>query len=104
MTTGLPLFDMPIARTSDPLTSHLAAAETAPKVYRLQRQFADMVAESAFPVTASEAAERAAQVYGGLAETYRKRAAECVRLGLLKVVGVRVCSVTGKKATVYSRS
>lgn len=91
-------FDAPIARARDPETSKAAARETTPKLPLLQTRFASVFDR---PLTASEAAAICVQRFGGLSESYRKRASAAVACGQLTIVGVRACSVTGKAAQIY---
>lgn len=95
------LCDSPIARSSDPATSHEAAADVAGKLGLLQSRLAGVIGSSG-PMTALEAAVECERLFGGLAESYRKRATECQRRGAISVAGVRVCRITGKNAMAYS--
>lgn len=94
-----------LARDTDKATSHAAAAETIPKLNRIQSLCLQSVelSDPRRPLTANEIAANAVQYFGGMAETYRKRVHELVRAGLLREVGERVCRVTGKRGTVYER-
>lgn len=87
----LPLFAM--ARDSDKETSHQAAEEVATKLSGLRAVFVSRLRQIGRPATANEVAQRI--------ESIRKRAKECERLGLIKAVGTKTCTVTGKTATVY---
>jgi hypothetical protein len=85
------------ARSSDPVTSHEAAAEIEIKIGTLHAAFVKRVAAwfnetGAWP-TANEVAQGD--------ESLRKRAGECVRKGLLEVGPAKTCSVTGKSAQTY---
>lgn len=95
-----------LARDTDKATSHAAAAETIPKLNRIQSLCLQSVewSDPRRPLTANEIAANAVQYFGGMAETYRKRVHELVRAGLLRESGERVCRVTGKGATVYEHS
>ena len=99
---GFPLEDRrPIARESDPETSHAGAAHVRPKLVGLRLAFVETL-RSLGRATANEVA--AAAVGAGLvlnAESLRKRARELVDLGLIRVVGSRPCSVTGCAADVF---
>ena len=92
--------DLPLFRQSDPPTSVLAAEGIAPKLGTLR---AAMLAafKAHGQATAREAAEACAVEHGGEVESYRKRAKELVRAGLLVEVGERACYITDKLATVY---
>jgi hypothetical protein len=99
---GFPCEDRrPIARESDADTSHLASKKVRPKLVGLRQTFVEVLGTLG-QATANEVA--AAAVGGGLvvnAESIRKRAQELVDLGFVRVVGSRVCSVTGNAASVY---
>lgn len=94
-----------LARDTDKATSHAVAADIAPKLNRIQSLCLQSVEQpdKRRPLTANEIAANAVAYFGGMAETYRKRVHELVRDGLLREAGERVCSVTGKGATVYER-
>jgi hypothetical protein len=91
-----PLFDF--ARASDPITSKQSSAETKLVVTGLRLVFVHQVREHG-PCTANEAVEAFENPH--YAESVRKRASECLRLGLVRVAGSRACRVTGKSAQVY---
>jgi hypothetical protein len=99
---GFPLEDRrPIARESDPETSHAGASHVRPKLVGLRAAFHDVL-QVLGKATANEVA--AAAVGTGLvtnSESVRKRARELVDLGLIRVVGSRPCSVTGCAADVF---
>lgn len=87
----LSLFDnATIARKSDPITSQIAASEVQPKISGLRAEFVSRLQKLGVPSTANEIAS------GN--ESIRKRAKECVELGLVKEFGIKRCSVTGKLA------
>lgn len=96
-----------LARRDDPSTSHKAAAEV--NLSESQRLFVAAIRGSNYPLTAAEAAAAAvpiddiAKVQSVMAkrETIRKRAAELVRLGVVKVDDSRECKVTGNEAQTY---
>ena len=90
----------PLARSTDPATSRESASAIAPRLHRLHRLFVSVFDRA---LTAAEAAAICVERFGGIGDSYRKRAAECVRAKLLRVVGVRVCTVTGHSASVYER-
>ena len=97
--TQLNLFDQqPIARNNDKQTSHVAAAKVEPKLTAMQYEFVHCLRQLGVPGTAQEIASMTTP---DIRESVRKRAAECVRLGLVKEAGERKCSVTGNLATVY---
>lgn len=97
----LNLFDdgTQLARQSDPLTSRMAAEEIKPKVSQLQQAFLAALAAIGKPATANEVGAKAvAMGLAGNAESVRKRSAEVERAGMVRVVGIQRCSVTGKLA------
>lgn len=97
----LSLLDPPRARRSDPATSQVAAAEVARELPILKARLVAVVRELG-SCTASEAAAICCSRWpDASAETYRKRAGECVRMGLLTACEANVCGVSGKLATVY---
>jgi hypothetical protein len=99
--TQLSLFgDEPaLARKADPVTSRQAAEEVRPKIGQLQQAFLAALAAIGKPATANEVAAKAvAMGLAGNAESVRKRAAEVERAGMVKVIGIQRCGVTGKLA------
>lgn len=93
-------FDRPLARHTDPQTSHAGQSHVAPKLSQLHQRFVSVVAEHG-PMTAAEVAAECVKRYGGLSESSRKRAGELVRRGLIEVCGIKKCSVTNCVAQVY---
>lgn len=91
----------PLARPTDPDTSHEAAVEVAGKLSELQLKVVEIVARFG-PLTASEIGAKAHELYGTNAETARKRCRECVRHNRLVEGDPRPCRVTGKNATTYA--
>jgi hypothetical protein len=95
-----PLFSF--ARSSDPQTSKQSAIDTSLVVAGMRAMFVEAV-RNAGHATANEAAS----VYRNdpdsihLSESVRKRASECLRLRLVRVVGTRACKVTGRSAQIY---
>ncbi len=85
-------------RLDDPVTSVIGAIEIKHKISNRRKQFVEALVACGKPSTANEIA---AQVDPSIRESVRKRACECVRLGLVRDAGVRQCTVTGKFATVY---
>ena len=94
-----PLFDHAISRTSDPLTSHESASDTAPKLNEIQSRMLSAFRRG--PLTANEAAGLCLQAGGGCRETLRKRAGELREKGLIEECGSRKCKVTGKRARTF---
>ena len=89
----------PIARNSDPKTSHEAAAELPRGKYKAlaleQLQCSDE------PLTAAEVGMRCMRAHGGISESYRKRLGELVSDGWARTCDARICSVSKKNATTY---
>ncbi len=92
----LPLFAY--ARKCDPVTSQRSAIDTKLVVTGLRLVFVHQIREHG-PCTANEAVEQFENNH--YAQSVRKRASECEALGLVRVVGTRVCTVTGRSAQVY---
>ena len=86
-----------IARTTDKPTSQTAASEIEPKLVGLRAEFVRLLKQIGQPATAQEVAALA-----GGAESIRKRALECVRMGAVRECGTKTCDVTGKQATAYT--
>ena len=98
----LDLFDnQQLSRRTDKPTSHAASDGVRQKLGLLKQRCVWIL--GSFELTAMEVAKRAADYYGGLADSYRKRFHELVRDGLIEELPPRECSVTGKNATVYKR-
>ena len=98
----LSLFDvMPakIARSRDPVTSEVSAAEARPKLGRLKREFIELLISRNCPSTANEVASECVDVRRR--ESIRKRGRELVRDGELVEVGVKRCDYSGELATVF---
>ena len=99
----LDLFDNPqLSRRTDKPTSHAAGDGVRSKLGLLKQRC--LVVLGVHALTAMETAKLAADCYGGLADSYRKRFHELVRDGLIEELPARECSVTGKSATVYKRN
>jgi hypothetical protein len=96
------LFDPPakLSRKSDPITSQKSAAETEKKLGPLKEAFLILL-RFLKEATANEVATDCVLQCGGIAESYRKRAKDLIRDGLIEECGDRRCEVTGKSATVY---
>jgi hypothetical protein len=96
------LFDNPqLSRRTDKATSHESADSTRVKLGWYHQCVLLVVGESS--MTAREIARACSVRFGNEAETYRKRMAEMVRGNVLEELTARVCTVTGKSATVYKR-
>ena len=91
-----------LARPTDPATSHEAGQKTQRHLNATQERVLSVV-NSINHMTAQEIAQRTADMYGGLTDTYRKRIHELVSMQSLERRGVRKCSITGNNATVYAR-
>lgn len=88
----------PIARSTDPQTSHDAAAGVAPTLNLKQQEcLKSFIGE----MTANEVAFEASLNFVGMAETYRKRVHELQRKGLIVACGSRLCRITGTSATAF---
>ena len=85
-----------LCRATDKETSQTAAADITPKLAGLRAEFVRLLREIGRPATAQEVAALA-----GGAESIRKRALECVRMGAVREYGTKTCEVTGKQATCY---
>lgn len=91
----------PIARRSDPITSHQSAAETESKLSTIKAVVLDILQMTPEPMTAQEAALESVKIYGGMTETYRKRCHELVKDGHATECGFRACQITGKNAQTF---
>lgn len=86
------------ARASDPEPSHAAAAQV-PLTLRCA-QFLDGL-RSLGTGTANEVALFVSGDNRGMHDSIRRRASDLVRLGRIRQIGVRECSVTGKRVAYY---
>jgi len=96
-----------LCRRTDPETSQQAAAQVSSGLGAKQAEFVAAL-RALRQATAAEVAAFAVpleigQTTAGLCkrETIRKRASELVKLGWIRVVGVRKCDITGNAASVY---
>lgn len=97
-------FDTPakLSRKSDKLTSQKSAAETEKQLGTLHARCMLMFKKySDSPQTANEVGTLCSVAFGGMRESYRKRAHELLRMQLIEQAGERKCDITGKLATVY---
>lgn len=102
MSQTLMNFDRPLARACDSSTSKAAAAETMPRLRELHRRLLAVAAELVGDFTASEVADVAHERFpSASSETYRKRAREIERAGLIREHAVRQCRQTGKQARTF---
>lgn len=91
----------PIARRSDPVTSHMAAAETETKLKKHKAYCVAVMTGKLDPRTAQEIALEASQRFGGITDTYRKRPHELVNDKVFVECGFRKCTVTSKQAQTF---
>jgi hypothetical protein len=92
----------PPVRASDPETSQQAAREIEKSLGRCKQVMVEALQRLGNPSTAAEMAQVAHQIDGSKnLESYRKRAAECARDGLIELGPARACSITGKRAATY---
>jgi hypothetical protein len=93
---------MPLARKTDPTTSHEAAAES-PIRHLAELAYAACKTLQAIygDATAVEAAEYASSVYCCRAESVRKRFAALEDEGRVMKIATRRCRVTGRSAATY---
>jgi hypothetical protein len=97
-------FDTPtkLSRKSDKITSQKSAAETEKKLGTLHARCMLMFQKySDSPQTANEVGTLCSVAFGGMRESYRKRAHELLRMQLIEQAGERKCDITGKTATTY---
>ena len=90
----------PPVRRSDPPTSHRAAEYIWQKLPLLQSEMYRAFALLG-KATANEAANLCVSNNAGNHESYRKRAKELERKGLVRIAYARRCNVTGQPAAVY---
>lgn len=103
MPSQLDLFPSPaLSRASDRETSREAAKNIAPKLGRLRASMLEVITRWG-PITAMEAADKCVVRDRGNIESYRKRAKELVRLGLIVECEPRACRITKAMATTYRR-
>lgn len=91
-----PLF----ARPSDPITSQIAAADLETRLSGLRAKFVAGVAKLG-TATAKEAAKAVGGENAEYIESIRKRAKECVELGVVRIAGKRQCAISGNASQVY---
>lgn len=91
-----------LSRQTDPETSREAGERQRRNLNATQERVLSAV-NSINHMTAQEIAQRTADMFGGLTDTYRKRIHELVAMKKLERRGVRKCSITGNNATVYAR-
>lgn len=94
------VIETPLARRTDPQTSHAAAKSESVKLTADQLLFIAALKRISTG-TAREVAEVAIWGHELEVETIRKRAGELVVKKSIRKVGVRPCKITGKPATVY---
>ncbi len=91
----------PIARTSDPVTSHMGASHVTSKLTETQARFVAILRRCNRPMTAEEVADEPEHMDASARITLRKRAKECLDKGAIVVVGRRKCRITGNAARVF---
>ena len=89
-----------IARQSDPDTSHIAAANVESKLSGLRAMFVEGVRRCGGSATAKEAANAMSR-NPEVVESIRKRAKECVTMGVVTCGESRKCKVSGNACLVY---
>lgn len=89
-----------LSRVTDPETSQCAAVETATKLTQRCQQFLDGL-RLLGQATANEVAVFVAGQNIGLVGSIRRRASDLHEKQIIRVVGRRVCKVTGKPVSVY---
>ena len=97
-------FDTPtkLSRKSDPITSQQSAAEIERSLGLLHARCMLMFKKyNDTPQTANEVGTLCSVAFGGMRESYRKRAHELLRMQLIEQAGERRCDITGKTATIY---
>lgn len=90
------------ARSSDSETSKQAAADIVVSLNRLELDFLEGL-ESLKEATSNEVAAKVAGDNFARRNTIRRRASDLIAKQLIEAVSVRVCTVSGKKATVYRK-
>ena len=107
---GKGIYGNPLSRRTDPETSK--QAEVSVKKTSLVgnfKLFIDALKQAKYPLTAQEIAAEAIPIDGTISvgsalakrESIRKRAAELVQRNEIRVVGSRICQVTGNESTTY---
>jgi len=91
-----PLF----ARQSDPETSQESADATELRCSHLRAKFVEGCRKRGGSATAKEAGY-AITTNPELADSIRKRARECVELGVVRIAGKRQCTISGNASQVY---
>ena len=114
--TGMPLFDnivasavkteapqVPIARASDPSTSHEGAAHIESKRKMCANKMFDAICkiDQGDGVTAREAASWCLGLFDGDFESYRKRIGTLKAAGRIVFVHTRPCKTNGRTASTY---
>lgn len=94
----------PLARASDPDTSHEAARDMLKNLGERHRQVMDEVYKcysDGTRFTALEVATGAARRAGGITDSYRRRVTELEQKGLLADAGEKRCPVSGKRVKAF---
>ena len=87
------------ARAVDPLTSKQAAREIEPHLNDLHQQFLSKLLEMGQATSNEVAAAITTNI--SRHNTLRRRASDLVAFGLIRELGSRICSTSGRKATLY---
>lgn len=90
--------ETPIARKSDPVSSHLAAAEITASGTRAHQQAQTIAAVRAYPGRTSQELAELTQIDR---YTLARRLPECVTAGAVRKGEQRACSVTGRLALTW---
>lgn len=99
----------PLARLTDPPTSHQGEQAAILKVSGNRKLFLETLRKSKKPLTAEEVAANAIPFQHTISvstvmakrSTIRKRAHELLAAGFIKKTGSRPCEVTGNEASIY---
>lgn len=88
-----------LSRISDAPTSIAGARSIEPQLSTLQAQFLSML-EQLGPSTSNEVAAACSDNFARR-NTIRRRASDLIASGHIIEVGSRICSISGRNATVY---
>lgn len=90
--------ETPIARATDPESSHLAAAEITRSGARAAQQAQTIAAVKAFP---GHTSQELCELTGIDRYVLARRLSECETTGAVKRGGITVCTVTRRKALAW---
>ncbi len=88
-----------LVRSTDPVTSKVNAVLVNGKLTALCSTFLEQLSYMGIATANEVAASLASDV--GRINTFRRRATDLEKMGLIEVAGARICGVTGRKAQVY---